>query len=179
MKSLEELAGLLPANNVQTTSLVYIIIIVRQQIVEKITNGEVVQHTVFPTTGQTYGTEYSDYPGKFNLLDTLSNSVDEFRNLGFKQTITISLVAAADDWQKWLKLRFPEPSEEATKRLEEAVQSINWSLADSQTFWLVNSSSNLDETARKLVEIARTREGDEQARKYAHDMLKLIEGGIW
>lgn len=129
---------------------------VTQQAAEQlVASGKTVQHAVHPTTGVMYGTLVSDYPNRFNLRDTLSGVVDELRNLPFRRTITISLTTDPDSWVGWLTQRYPKASPERTKRLQEAVLSTTWSLAQTHDhYWLVNAPGKLEATARQLIDIA-------------------------
>ena len=122
-----------------------------------IEQGEVVQFAIHPTTGDMYGTQLKDYPKRFNLLDTLSTVVEGLQSLPFKSTITISLTTDPRAWQTWLLNRYPEADDEQRiKRLEEARQSIEWSMAQTTDhFWLVNQPNNLRATAEQLIAIVR------------------------
>ena len=130
-----------------------------------------------PTTGHAYGTTPESYPARFNLLDTLSGSVGLYRRLPFGRTVTVSLTADPDDWQRWLLGRYPQPGEERTKRLREAVSSIRWSLDQTDGHhWLVNVPDGLDDTAGHLIRLAKKPEtGPEPAPPEAVRMLALAE----
>lgn len=118
-------------------------------------NDALITDTVYPTTGFHYGTVADSYNGEFNLLDTLANSVDDYRALPFKRTITISLTANPSVWQSRLKQRFPNGGDDMKKRLQEAVLSTEWSLAQTNDHhWLLNSQGDSTATAQKLIEIA-------------------------
>lgn len=151
----------------------------KDQVQQKIAAGSLVQHAEFPTTGHIYGTEAHDYPARYNLKDTLANAVEEFRRLPFADTVTIGLTAPAEQWRAWFLSRYPGPSDEALKRLEEARLSIKWCLSDSRTYWLNNSDGNLALTATKLIEIATTQPSYHAVPSEPHAMLELIERGIW
>ena len=119
--------------------------------------AKVISEVTFPTTGQTYGTIAASYSSKYSLLDTLSNSVETYRALPFEKTYTISLTTEAHTWLNWLKERYPEPSEERDKRLEEALLSIEWSRAqENNHIWLINQPNNLDDTANQLTSYIET-----------------------
>lgn len=121
-----------------------------------IERDDVIQHAVHPTTGAMYGSQAVDYPKAYNMLDTLSNVVDNLRGLPFKRTVTVSLTTNPDNWQDWFLKRYPNPSQERTKRLEEAIISIEWSLAQlDDHFWLVNAPDSLTTTADRLISIVR------------------------
>lgn len=107
-----------------------------------------------PTTGHIYGTDDESYGASINLLDTLSSSVELYRSLPFKRSIVISLTASPDTWQSWLYKRYPQPSLERRSRLTEAVQSIEWSLGQTENhYWLVNHPDRLRSTAERLIEL--------------------------
>ncbi len=150
------------------------------ELVRERSDGTVVTETTFPTTGYTYGTLYTSYSGEHCLLDTLANSVDEYRALPFRRTVTVSLVATPDDWHAWFVSRYPEQSDMAVKRLEEAELSTNWSLQDTDTVWLANDGTP-DEVAAKLIGLTRgTTPSDPNGPEYARATLERIRAGaIW
>jgi guanylate kinase len=131
-----------------------------------------------PTTHDIYGTTVESYPSSYNLLDTLSGAVQGYRDLPFKRTVTISLTAPSDEWQKWFLSRYPESSDEATKRLDEAALSINWSLQDADSYWITNSTGNIRKVAQELIDIVLHQPPITQS-SHPHAMLELIERGVW
>ncbi len=117
--------------------------------------GDIVTDVIYPTTGYHYGTLMQSYDGEYNLLDTLANSVADYRELPFEKTVTISISADPDDWEQWLNIRYPEAGAERTNRLQEAVLSIEWSLAQTNRHaWLVNEAKNIGPMSRRVVELA-------------------------
>lgn len=148
------------------------------ELVRERSDGTVVTETTFPSTGYTYGTLYTSYAGDYCLLDTLANSVAEYRALPFRRTLTVSLSASADNWCAWFVSRYPERSDMAVKRLEEAELSIAWSLEDTETTWLVNDGTP-EEVAAKLVGLTRdTVPSDPQGPEYARQVLERIRSGV-
>lgn len=139
--------------------------------------SKAITYAVYPTTGQIYGTIADSYQFPYNLLDTLSGSVEEYRKLPFKKTVTISLTATPHQWHDWLLERYPEPSEERTKRLLEAKQSINWSLSQtSDHHWVLNEVGKQAETAQLVIKIALGEaEGLEGLRHDAGNILGVID----
>lgn len=116
--------------------------------------GEILTDIVFPTTGHHYGTVEESYGSGFNLLDTLAHSVEEYRDLPFARTITISLTTDPDTWQQWLEKRFPNRGNDMKLRLEEAVSSIEWSLNQTHDHqWLVNEQDDIEATADRLISL--------------------------
>lgn len=145
-----------------------------------IQSGAYVQYAIHPSTGDIYGTELRDYPAQYNLKDTLTDAVEPFRKLPFARTVAISLTAPAEDWKRWFKVRYPEKTEEATKRLDEAVRSIEWSLAQrNDHYWLINRDSELDACADKLISCATQQDKGDDGRRHAEAMLRLIQSGVW
>lgn len=150
-----------------------------EELAAKRSGGEIISEVVSPTTGDTYGTLSASYDGEYCLLDTLANSVELYRSLPFRQTVTITLFADPEQWQKWFLTRYPEPSDDTLKRLKEAELSINWSLTDSHTYWLKNSDGNLGETARKLIDIVTRQPIRGETPPQARAMLEIIKRGMW
>ncbi len=147
---------------------------------EEIANGRVVQHATSPTTGMIYGTQLQDYTSRYNMLDTLSNVVDELRTLPFESTTTVTLYADPGEWHQWFLSRYPKQSDEASKRLEEAALSINWSLRDKNTYWLKNSSTMpIHETAANFIDIVLSQPTRTDVPSEALTMLALLAKGMW
>lgn len=141
--------------------------------------GQSVTYFEHPTTHDIYGTTPESYPGKYNLLDTLSGSVADYRELPFAGTITIALTAPAEAWRSWFLSRYPEPSPEAEKRLEEAKISITWALNDPETHWLANPQGQLATTAKGAIAITLDPPAERSTSEHPHAMLELIERGLW
>lgn len=136
--------------------------------------GDVVQSAINAGTGDIYGTELVDYSGRYCLKDTLSSAVSDFTKLPFKSHITISLTANPDDWLNWVLDRYPEPSLERTKRLKEAKQSIEWSLAQPSMLWLVNRPAGVNDSAQSLIQLVKQPQQVEVPREPAK-MLTIIQ----
>lgn len=151
--------------------------ITQEQLDAHLEAGEVLTDVVYPTTGNHYGTVVQSYDGEYNLLDTLAGSVETYRMLPFHDTVTISLTTDAEAWTKWFESRYPEPSDERTKRLEEAKLSVTWSLDQTEDhFWLTNRPDSLTATAQELIDIATGRtKASSEAPQSAKDMLVAIE----
>ncbi len=116
--------------------------------------GESLQLAVNPANRHTYGTSIEDYPGAYNMKDTLSSAVDEFRTLPFERHVVISLTVPADMWRTWLVSRYPEPGAERRNRLTEAKSSIEWSLSQSNDHaWLINHPGDARMVAAELISL--------------------------
>jgi guanylate kinase len=127
-----------------------------EELTQRSDSGELITDVVYPTTGFHYGTVAESFANTYNLLDTLANSVEEYRALPFARTVTISLTAEPEAWSAWLKQRFPDGGDDMRRRLEEAVLSITWSLEQSDDhYWLVNRPGALTDTAHDLIRLAK------------------------
>ncbi len=137
---------------------------------------ETVQYAIHPTTSAIYGTQHNDYPKPFNLLDTLSNVADELRDLPFERTVIVSLTTDANTWKQWLLERYPHPSGERTKRIKEAIISIQWSLAQtSHHYWIVNTPGQLNLNARRLISVVKSGEVSTSVPPEATKLLTMAE----
>ncbi len=135
--------------------------------------GGTVTFAKHPTTGNIYGTTSGSYTAKYNLLDTLSSTVTMYKALPFKQTIAISVTTDPEAWTTWLLERYPTASDERTKRLKEAISSIEWSLNQTTNHsWLVNTPDNLEQTASQLIEMVL---GNKLSAQTPQEALKLLE----
>lgn len=145
-------------------------------LLDLIESGQVVNYTLFPTTGMLYGTDLGSYPGEINLMATLANSVDALRRTGFGSCVTVGLVAPPDTWQSWFTARFPAPSSEKTARLKEALLSIDWLLQEPDVRWVVNRDGEIDTVTSDLIALANDAplEPDVQALAYAQQLRALI-----
>ncbi len=149
-------------------------------ILDLIDTGHVVEYIVHPTSERIYGTTLSDFPCTFNLLPTLSNTVDHLRQLPFKQTYVIGLSTDPEAWKTWLIARYPRPSKERTRRLDEAISSLTWLLApehQSYIYWVENTPNQPDITARAITAIIHEgHPGNIGAINHARRMLDYTKG---
>lgn len=142
-------------------------------------SGQTVTFIEHPTTGDIYGTTESSYRTEYCVLDTLFNSVNDYRSLPFSRTIAISITVPADTWVHYFLIRFPVESEEGKKRLEEARLSIQWSLAQtSDHAWVINDGAP-DEAARKVIAVARGGSKGDDGADTARQLLAKIDQGVW
>lgn len=141
-------------------------------ILDKIHRNEVVQYMVHPTTDMVYGSELSGYPATYNFLETISNVVTVLRLLPFSSTTVIGVVARAEQWQQWFYQQYPEASSERTKRLQEAVLSLEW-LTDvthaDLIHWVINDP-HLDASGA-MIDIAKNDVRGDEGRNTALAML--------
>ncbi len=138
-------------------------------------NGQALTYVVHPTSGVVYGTTVESYTTKYNLLDTLANSVAAYQSLPFGQTLTISMTAPGNAWEQWFHKRYPVTSDEARQRLAEAKLSIKWSLQQPGMVWLVNELDDVAGTAARLIAICRGQSQGTTSPLYAESMLQSID----
>jgi len=153
----------------------------------KIQRGEVVQYAVHPTSGRIYGSEITDYGrpeitdyGRpFSMLATLSGIVNTLRKLPFQTTHVIGLAVDPDIWLNRFYERYPEPSDERTKRLQEAAQSLQWLLDPAhiqEINWIDNSSSNEAEAVQAVINTVKfNKRTDPATLRIAHSMLERLQ----
>lgn len=161
-----------PRDNDEPGMYRYVSSAVARRMIEQ---DDVVQFAIHPTTGDIYGTQLVDYPKTFNLLDTLSTVVDGLQSMPFQRTVTVSVTTEPAAWQAWLLDRYPQASEERTNRLEEARQSIEWSMQQrADHFWLVNRPNDLATTAQELIAIVHSGTGTSEPPHQAQDLLNSV-----
>jgi guanylate kinase len=109
-----------------------------RQTYEQIKKGEFVQ-MLAGINGDLYGTKASSYPQNgFASLPVLSDVVPQFRELGFKDTISIFVTPPSnEEWQRRLKSH-RLTTEQLNKRLAEAKRSYEFALADEHTHLILN-----------------------------------------
>ena len=136
--------------------------------------GEIVTEVTFPTTGQTYGTIRDSFSHQYCLLETLAHSVDTYRALPFKRTVTISITSPANLWQQRFRERYPARTDDAVKRLDEAQLSIKWSLAQTHNHhWVINNRPP-EAIADTLIGIALDKQPGDNGRADAAACLARI-----
>lgn len=137
--------------------------------------GDVITEVTFPTTGQTYGTVAESFVGNYCLLETLANSVEQYRTLGFARAIAISITSDAAVWRQRFLERYPEPTDEARQRLDEARLSITWSLSQSTGHnWLINDAPPAT-IARRLADIVTNHLPGDDGAPAARQCLDAID----
>lgn len=147
-------------------------------ILQKIINQELVQFAIHPTQQTIYGTEASDYSAQNNLLATLSGAVTSLRELPFRKTMTIGLMAESSSYEQWFTERYPKDTSERQKRAQEAVLSLTWLLEqpDNEIMWLINRNNQLDQTAQALIQqSAGNIDSDERGRHLAECCITMVQ----
>ncbi len=145
-------------------------------VVEKMHRRSLVQCTVHPSTGYVYGSEPAGYTHAFATLDTLATAVDDLSTLPFQAIRRIGLVAPQEQWTARIdQRRRHDPTENLTKRLREAVQSLTWLLDQGPELpWVVNRNGHHLVAACEIIGLARGRlEPTPANRSYGEIMLSL------
>jgi guanylate kinase len=143
------------------------------KLLDDIEARQVVQYVVHPTTKRVYGTTVEDYPGKFNLLATLSGAVSSLQNLPFASTHVIGLTAEPAVWKRWFLTRYPEASEERGKRLKEAILSLEWLIEHHKAVhWTINRPNAASTVATSIINaVEYNQPPSEDGRQAAKEML--------
>lgn len=142
-----------------------------------ITDRQLVQYAVSPVKDVVYGTELSDYPGHYNLQDTLYSAVDNYRKVGFGSYKVVGLVADPLDWKRWFQNRFTQDDQpEALSRLTEAHQSLSWLLTQhaSSVYWVKNREMAHDHAADALINVIDLNTSDSSGPNIATAMIETI-----
>jgi hypothetical protein len=127
-----------------------------QPVLDQIAKGKVVQYAVNPHSHLLYATTIADYPGTYNLSDVFSTAVDNFRQLGFRAAVTISVATDPQVWLRRFEARFPLGSPDRQARRDEAVESLEWSLAQPENgehFWVKNIDGQPELAAQAVIDI--------------------------
>lgn len=140
--------------------------------------GEIITEITYPETNLTYGTIHDSFHSEYCLLETMSNSVQTYRDLPFKKTIAVTITSPADVWKQRFEERYPLPDQNAKRRLDEARLSMHWSLAQvSDHYWLVNTGTP-EEIANELAAISLGRSKGRDGSTYARECLDITRS-IW
>lgn len=102
------------------------------QFCDDITAGNIVNYAFHPKTGEIYGTDLSDHPGKHNLMPTMASGVAPLMALPFERIHPIGLVTTPDYWQQWSETREFTSDTERHGRIAEAITSLIWLLEHAE-----------------------------------------------
>lgn len=120
---------------------------------DQVDNGELAQFVIHPT-GYIYATYAHDYEAdKYNIMPTLSSTVDYLSTVGFGAYRQIVVMPDISPWRRNFADADYNPRE-AVKRLEEAVQSLTWSLDNKDKVqWLWNREGEQQATAQRFLDM--------------------------
>ncbi len=149
----------------------------KETLLEKITDGSVVQYAIHPTSGQIYATTADMYASPFNMLEMLPSGIDQFRRLGFGGLQAFYMVTQPEAWRQVFEARYPDPTAERQKRLGEAILSLEWSLdqPEDSFLWLHNIANKQETTAKQIIHTATTGESAGVYRDFAMGMLNIAK----
>ncbi len=149
----------------------------KDELLEKITGGTVVQYAVHPTTESIYATMADMYSAPYNMLEMLPGGVEQFRHLGFGGLQVFYMVTEPDAWRHWFETRYPDQTPERQKRLGEAIISLQWSLdqPEGSFAWLHNTAGKQHETAEHIIHTATTGDPVSDHRDLALAMLDIAK----
>ena len=147
-----------------------------QPIFDRIQSRELLQYNINPFSLYMYGSEADDYPHDYNLADIFSSSIDGFRGLGFGSLQIFTVVSKPDTWRHRFEQRFPPTDTQRTPRLQEAAQSLEWSLAQPTADHVFIANDTSPEAMATSVKSAIQGEIPDQtkAREYATACLTEI-----
>ena len=148
------------------------------QLFSRIGHRQVVSYAVHPFSKHIYGTELTDYPKAYSLLDTIATSVAGFREYGFNATEAVTIITTAEKWLARFNERFPEGHPQRAARRDEAIQSFSWSLEQTDTdhFWVDNSGDTPEKAAQTIIQIALGKsKGDPEARRLCEESLAAAQ----
>lgn len=126
----------------------------REELLDRIESGEIIQYAIHPTTGDIYATDRDSYPSNYVLMPTLYSAVEQIQGLGFKQVVPFGLMADGETWKKQLESRDGESQQE--QRLIEAQECVRWLLKHRHNVPILeNKTGQADVNAYTIVAISR------------------------
>ena len=148
-------------------------------VLKRIAQHENLQHNINPYTLTMYGSEISDYPHAYNLGDIFSSSIDGFRQLGFGKLRIFSVVTSPDAWLARIEERFPQRHPNRQARLQEAADSLNWSLAQDSPdhAWVINPPEHIETAITSVDSVIRGEKPihQDEARRLAEACLIKVQ----
>lgn len=149
------------------------------EILAKIDAHQNLQHNINPYTLIMYGSEVGDYPHLMNVGDIFASSIDGFRQLGFGELYIFSVVTEPEAWLARIEERFPAGHPHRQARLQEAADSLSWSLAQTAAdhSWIINPPDDIQVAVTSVNNIIRGEKPPQQneARHLAEACLKRVE----
>lgn len=145
-----------------------------QEVLSSIDSREMVQYAINPYSRFIYASAIDDYPSEYNLADIFSSAIENFRKLGFKQSVAITVISEPDVWLKRFEERFPYGHPQRQARCDEAIESFTWSLSQTKDhFWVENVDGNPELAAREIIAISLGEsDGQPSTKQLATESLK-------
>lgn len=121
-----------------------------QDLCDTIEVGEAVQYVIHPKTDDIYATTLDCYPGTYNLLPALSDSIPGLTRLPFQAMPITGLVTTPEAWTEWFDRRvFSSPADRAA-RIAEAALSLQWLIDNPQVAIISNVPGEPEHAARAI-----------------------------
>ena len=141
---------------------------------QTIEQGDFVNFTFHPKTGEIYGTALPDHPGTYNLMPTMATSVAALKTLPFRHTTTVGLATNPEQWQHWFDTRELTSDTDRAARIGEGIISLQW-LLEHPGASIVSNTPSIDAVgAIQRIVKTNTVERDEKAAEALLDYLHLI-----
>lgn len=123
------------------------------ELFESIRRGEVVQYNVNPYSKYIYGSFPSGYRYEHNIGDVFSSSVDHYCKIGFRSVTSITIISEPTEWLERFNARFPQGDFQRVARLDEAIQSFEWSLSQmsSSHNFIINRNNQPNDAAAEIM----------------------------
>ncbi len=147
-------------------------------ILTRIASRELLQYNIHPFSLHVYGSEVEGYPHHYNMGDIFYSSIDGFRQLGFRKLYVFSVITEPAAWRTRFEQRFPVGHPQRQARLSEAINSIEWSLAQtaSDHTWVINRDGECDMAVADVQSILSGQPlRQDEARHMATGCLAVIE----
>lgn len=103
-----------------------------EQLIQEGERGELINLTIHPTTEELYATNADSIPHDVNIGPLLPEATQKFRDAGCKAVHAFYLTTTPDQWQKQLDKDGRLSQSDATKRIDEAIQSLEYALNESE-----------------------------------------------
>ncbi len=122
-----------------------------QPVFSQIAARQVVQYAVNPHTKHIYGSNLTDYHGRYTMSDIFSTTVAGLEQLGFGQTRAFTIVREPGQWVAHFNERFPVGHPQRHARRDEAIESFGWSLETAGTHVVVENTEDAPFAAARAI----------------------------
>ncbi len=143
-----------------------------EPLLNSIEQGGVVQYVVNPHSGFIYASHVEDYKSNVNIGDYFASVIDDFKQYGFDEIMPITIVSNPDDWERRLAERFSRRHPDRQARLEEAIESLDWSLHQEDMQFAVNIDGDPVTGAETILSIIQGGNGASNGRELAEACLE-------
>ena len=147
------------------------------QVLSDIEDSRVLQYAVNPHSHFVYCSYPDDYPAAHNLGDFFANAVDGLDQLGFNQTAVFDIITEPDILIPRFHKRFPAGDPQRQARRSEAIDSLEWSLAQTRPnhYWIANVGP-VETAAQEVLAVADgTSQGSRHGAALARACLEALQ----